>query len=205
MQSVYDILNTPYGVKVLEPPYVKHYFDGALMHIFNPDTKENGGIFSQTQGWAILAESLLGHGNRAFEYFMESSPAAMNDKAEIRVLEPYVHGQFTESTRSPFAGRSHVHWLTGTGSTVMVGCVEGICGMRPNADGLVINPSIPSEWDGFTIDKKFRGKNIHIDIQNPNHVESGVKSMVVNGETIEGNFLCECKLTENTDVKIILG
>ena len=77
--------------------------------------------------------------------------------------------------------------------------------MRPNADGLVISPSIPSEWDGFTIDKKFRGKNIHIDIQNPNHVESGVKSMVVNGETIEGNFLCECKLTDNTDVKIILG
>jgi len=205
MEKVHELLNTPYGVKVMDPPYVDHYFDGALMHIFNPDTKENGGIFSQTQGWAILAESLLGHGNRAFEYFMESSPAAMNDKAEIRVLEPYVHGQFTESTRSPFAGRSHVHWLTGTGSTVMVGCVEGICGMRPNADGLVISPSIPSEWDGFTIDKKFRGKNIHIDIQNPDHVESGVKSMVVNGETIEGNFLCECKLTENTDVKIILG
>ncbi len=205
MDKVHELLNTPYGVKVMDPPYVDNYFDGALMHIFNPDTKENGGIFSQTQGWAILAESLLGHGNRAFEYFMESSPAAMNDKAEIRVLEPYVHGQFTESTRSPFAGRSHVHWLTGTGSTVMVGCVEGICGMRPNADGLVISPSIPSAWDGFTIDKKFRGKNIHIDIQNPNHVESGVKSMVVNGETIEGNFLCQCKLTENTNVTIVLG
>lgn len=205
MDKVHEILNTPYGVKIMEPPYVDNYFDGALMHIFNPDTKENGGIFSQTQGWAILAESLLGHGNRAFEYFMESSPAAMNDKAEIRVLEPYVHGQFTESTRSPFAGRSHVHWLTGTGSTVMVGCVEGICGMRPNANGLVISPSIPSAWDGFTIDKKFRGKNIHIDIQNPNHVESGVKSMVVNGEEIEGNFLCECKMTENTNVTIVLG
>ena len=100
MDKVHELLNTPYGVKVMDPPYVDHYFDGALMHIFNPDTKENGGIFSQTQGWAILAESLLGHGNRAFEYFMESSPAAMNDKAEIRVLEPYVHGQFTESTRS---------------------------------------------------------------------------------------------------------
>lgn len=205
MNSVHEILNTPYGVKIMEPPYVDHYFDGALMHIFNPDTKENGGIFSQTQGWAILAESLLGHGDRAFEYFMESSPAAMNDKAEIRVLEPYVHGQFTESTRSPFAGRSHVHWLTGTGSTVMVGCVEGICGMRPNADGLVISPSIPSKWDGFTIDKKFRGKNVHIEIANPDHVESGVKSMLVNGETIEGNFLSADKLTDNTEVKIILG
>lgn len=131
LNSVHDILNTPYGAKLLDPPYKDHYFDGALMHIFNADTKENGGIFSQSQGWLILAESLIGHGDRAFEYFMESSPAAMNDKAEIRVIEPYAHGQFTESKASPYEGRSHVHWLTGTASTVMVGCVEGICGMRP--------------------------------------------------------------------------
>lgn len=205
MEKVHEILNTPYGVKLMEPPYVDNYFDGALMHIFNPDTKENGGIFSQTQGWAILAESLLGHGDRAFEYFKESSPANMNDKAEIRVLEPYVHGQFTESTRSPFTGRSHVHWLTGTGSTVMVGCVEGICGMRPNADGLVISPSIPHEWNGFKIEKNFRGKHLSIDIQNPDHVQSGVKSVTVNGEKIDGNFVCECKMTEKTAITVILG
>ena len=205
MESVHRILNTPYGVKLLEPPYVDHYFDGALMHIFNPDTKENGGIFSQTQGWAILAESLLGHGDRAFEYFLESSPATLNDKAEIRVLEPYVHGQFTESTRSPFAGRSHVHWLTGTGSTVMVGCVEGICGMRPNADGLVISPSIPHEWDGFQIEKNFRGKHLSIDIQNPDHVESGVKSITINGEKLEGNFISADKMKEQNEVVVVLG
>lgn len=205
MDSVHEILNTPYGIKLMEPPYVDHYFDGAIMHIFNPDTKENGGIFSQTQGWAILAEALMGRGDRAFEYFLESSPAHMNDKAEIRVLEPYVHGQFTEATRSPYAGRSHVHWLTGTGSTVMVGCVEGICGMRPNADGLVIDPAIPSSWDGFKIEKNFRGKHLSIDIQNPEHVQSGVKSMTVNGEAVNGNFVCECKMTEQTDIVVVLG
>ncbi|MCD8094553.1 MAG: N,N'-diacetylchitobiose phosphorylase [Ruminococcus sp.] len=205
MESVHEILNTPYGLKLLEPPYVDNYFDGALMHIFNPDTKENGGIFSQTQGWAILAESLLGHGDRAFEYFLESSPASLNDKAEIRVLEPYVHGQFTESTRSPFAGRSHVHWLTGTGSTVMVGCVEGICGMRPNADGLVIEPAIPHTWDGFRIEKTFRGCRLNIDIQNPDHVESGVKNVTVNGEELDGSFISAEKLTALTEITVVLG
>ncbi|MBS6444909.1 MAG: N,N'-diacetylchitobiose phosphorylase [Ruminococcus sp.] len=205
MESVHSILNTPYGAKLLEPPYVDHYFDGALMHIFTPDTKENGGIFSQSQGWLILAESLLGHGNRAFEYFKESSPASMNDKAEIRVIEPYVHGQFTESTRSDFEGRSHVHWLTGTASTVMVGCVEGICGMRPNADGLVISPSIPSDWDGFTIEKDFRGKHLSIDVQNPNHVESGVKEVVLNGEKLQDNFICACKLQDCNKITVVLG
>ncbi len=205
MDSVYNILNTPYGAKLLEPPYVDHYFDGALMHIFNPDTKENGGIFSQSQGWLILAESLLGHGDRAFTYFMESSPAAMNDKAEIRVMEPYVHGQFTESTRSPYVGRSHVHWLTGTASTVMVSCVEGICGMRTELNGLRINPSIPSDWDGFKIHKLFRGKRLQIDIQNPNHVQSGVVSMTVNGKPADGNFLSADTLADVNEIVVVLG
>ncbi|MCD7805377.1 MAG: N,N'-diacetylchitobiose phosphorylase [Oscillospiraceae bacterium] len=205
MESVHEILNTPYGVKLLDPPYIDHMFDGALMHIFNPDTKENGGIFSQSQGWAILAESLLGHGNRAFEYFMESSPASMNDKAEIRVIEPYVHGQFVESTTSPYEGRAHVHWLTGTASTVMVGCVEGICGMRPNAEGLVVSPAIPSEWDGFKISKNFRGTHLDIDIQNPDHVESGVKTVVLNGETLESNLIPADKLKSENKVTVILG
>ena len=205
MQSVFDILNTPYGVKLLEPPYVDHFFDGALMHIFNPDTKENGGIFSQTQGWAILAESLLGHGNRAFKYFEESSPASLNDKAEIRVLEPYVHGQFTESTRSPYAGRSHVHWLTGTGSTVMVGCVEGILGMRPDADGLKVDPAIPSAWESYTVKKLFRGKKLNMVFNNPDHVESGVRSVTLNGEQLPGNYIPADKLKDVNDIVVTLG
>ncbi|MCD7847315.1 MAG: N,N'-diacetylchitobiose phosphorylase [Oscillospiraceae bacterium] len=205
MNSVHEILNTPYGVKLLDPPYVDHMFDGALMHIFNPDTKENGGIFSQSQGWAILAESLLGHGNRAFEYFMESSPASMNDKAEIRVIEPYVHGQFVESTASPYEGRAHVHWLTGTASTVMVGCVDGICGMRPNAEGLVVSPAIPSEWDGFQISKNFRGTHLDIDVQNPDHVESGVKTLILNGEVLPGNLIPADKLQSENKVTVVLG
>ncbi len=205
LNSVYDILNTPYGAKLLDPAYKEHYFDGALMHIFNPDTKENGGIFSQSQGWIILAESLVGHGNKAFEYFMESSPAAMNDKAEIRVLEPYAHGQFTESTASPFEGRSHVHWLTGTASTVMVGCVEGICGMRPDANGLEISPAIPSEWDGFKIEKSFRGKQLSIDIQNPDHVEGGVKEIVLNGKKLEGNYVPADRLSAENKITVVMG
>jgi N,N'-diacetylchitobiose phosphorylase len=136
---------------------------------------------------------------------MESSPAAMNDKAEIRVMEPYVHGQFTESKASPYAGRSHVHWLTGTASTVMVGCTEGICGMRPDADGLVISPSIPSEWDGFKMTKKFRGKLLNIIVKNPNHVQSGVASMTVNGKAAQGCKLMAADMADVNDVEIVLG
>ena len=205
MNSVHELLNTPYGAKLLDPPYKDHHFDGALMQVFNLDTKENGGIFSQSQGWLILAESLLGHGNRAFEYFLESSPASMNDKAEIRVMEPYVHGQFTESRLSPYEGRSHVHWLTGTASTVMVGCVEGICGMRPDADGLKISPSIPAEWDGFKIHKNFRGKKLDITVDNSAHVQSGVKSVILNGVTLDSDYIPAEKLEDTNEITVVLG
>ena len=84
---------------------------------------------------------------------MENAPAAQNDRAEIRRLEPYCYGQFTEGKASPNFGRSHVHWLTGTASTVMVGCVEGILGMRPDFGGLRIAPSVPKEWDNLKLIK----------------------------------------------------
>lgn len=189
LESVHRLLATPYGCRLMDPSYVDHAFDGALALLFNPSTKENGGIFSQPQGWIILAEALMGHGNRAFEYFTNSSPATMNDKAEIRKLEPYCHGQFTESVDSPYEGRSHVHWLTGTASTVMVGCVEGILGMRPDFNGLKIAPAVPSDWKEFTIDKDFRGKKLHIIVKNPDGAESGCKSMTLNGEALESNYV----------------
>jgi cellobiose phosphorylase len=205
MESVHRILNTPYGVKLLEPPYQNHYFNGALMHIFNPDTKENGGIFSQSQGWVILAESLLGHGDRAFEYFLESSPAALNDKAEIRVIEPYTHGQFTESTRSPYAGRSHVHWLTGTASTVMVGCVEGILGFRPDAKGLTLSPAVPSDWKEYTAEKIFRGKTLNITFKNPNGKPGAdaASTITLNGEKLDGLYIPADKLGDVNTVEMV--
>ena len=205
MQRVYELLNTKYGARLLDPPYVKHAFDGALMILFNPSAKENGGIFSQTQGWLISAECMLGHGDRAFEYFTETSPAAMNDKAEIRVLEPYAHGQFTESVESPFEGRANVHWLTGTASTVMVSCIEGICGMHPSPDGIAIEPCIPSSWEKFTITKVFRGKELNITVENPKGVQSGVIRCVVNSAEVEGSFISDKMLRAENNITVVMG
>lgn len=204
LESVHRELNTPYGVRLMAPSYVDHAFDGALMLLFNPSTKENGGIFSQPQGWIILAESLMGHGNRAFEYFNESSPASMNDKAEIRKLEPYCHGQFTESSDSPFEGRAHVHWLTGTASTVMVGCVEGILGLRPDFEGIRMNPAIPSDWKEITMDKDFRGKKLHITVKNPDGKESGVTKLTLNGVLLQDNYIKADLLKDTNEIVVEL-
>ncbi len=205
LDSVYERLNTEFGAMLMDPPYHEHAFDGALAVIYNQGVKENSGIFSQSQGWIILAEALMGHGDRAFGYFMENAPAAQNEKADIRKLEPYCYGQFTEGKSSPHFGRSHVHWLTGTASTVMVGCVEGILGMRPDFYGLRVSPSIPREWDAFEIDKDFRGKHLHIVVKNPGHAESGCVKLVVNGQEMQDNYIpCEI-MTQNTEVTLYMS
>lgn len=205
MEQVHKQLNTEFGAVLMDPPYYAHAFDGALAVIYNQGTKENSGIFSQSQGWLILAEALLGHGNRAFEYYMENSPALQNDKAEIRKLEPYCYGQFTEGKASPHFGRSHVHWLTGTASTVMVGSVEGILGMRPDFYGIKIEPSIPQEWDAFEIEKDFRGKHLHIEVKNPGHVEHGFCKMIVNGQELSDNYIKDEWLKEKNDVILYMS
>ncbi len=202
---VHERLNTEYGAVLMDPPYHLEAFDGALAVIYNAGVKENAGIFSQSQGWIILAEALCGHGERAFAYFKENAPAAQNDRAEIRKLEPYCYGQFTEGKASPHFGRSHVHWLTGTASTVMVGCVEGILGMRPDFGGLRIAPSIPKAWEHFEIDKDFRESHLHIVVKNPNHTESGCRSLTVNGKKMEGNYIPAAILAKENEVELVMS
>lgn len=205
LDKVYQELNTEYGAMLMYPPYHAHAFEGALAVIYNAGVKENAGIFSQSQGWLILAEALSGHGDRAFTYFMENAPAAQNDKAEARKLEPYCYGQFTEGISSPHFGRSHVHWLTGTASTVMVGCVEGILGIRPDFDGLTLAPAIPKVWDYFEVEKDFRGSHLHIVIRNQGHAETGCKKLIVNGKEMDGNYIPAELLKEKTDVELIMS
>lgn len=204
LKNVYEKLNTEFGALLMDPPYHSHAFEGALAVIYNPGTKENAGIFSQSQGWLILAETLLGHGERAFTYFMENAPAAQNDRAEIRRLEPYCYGQFTEGRASGHHGRSHVHWLTGTASTVMVGCVEGILGLRPDLEGIRIAPSIPKEWTELAIEKDFRGKHLHIVIRNPRGLESGCEELIVNGKKLDGNYIPESLLEKENQIYLTL-
>ncbi|MBQ9065841.1 MAG: N,N'-diacetylchitobiose phosphorylase [Blautia sp.] len=204
MDSVMEHLNTPYGAILMDPPYQKEAFDGALMVIYNKGVKENSGVFSQSQGWLVLAEALLGHGDRAFTYWKENSPSMQNNKAEIRRMEPYCYGQFTEGKDSPHMGRSHVHWLTGTASTMMVGCVEGILGMRPDIDGLRLSPSIPAEWEGLTIDKIFRGKKLHIEIKNPAHKQSGCHSLLLNGKEIGCDYIPAAMLDDTNTIILTL-
>ena len=120
------------------------------------------------------------------------------------MIEPYVHGQFIEGHESPFAGRSHVHWLTGTASTVMVGCVEGILGLRPTPEGIEISPAIPETWDGFTMEKVFRGKKLHITVDNSAHKQGNPGRCILNGKERVAGLIPESELLDENSITIIM-
>ena len=197
-------LNTKYGVKLFSPPFKKFGMPVARMILFNPGTKENAGIFSQTQGWIIQAESKAGNGNRAFEYYTKANPCAYNEMAEMRRLEPYVHGQFIESDYSPYFGRANVHWLTGTASTMMIAAVEGILGIHPQYNGIEFDPCIPAEWGYLKIEKMFRGKKLRVEIINDKGSQKGVKRVELNGVELEGTVIPFDKLEEDNKIKIYM-
>lgn len=207
MDSVERILNTESGAMVFYPAFRKYGIPVARMALMNPGTKENAGVFSQPQGWLIQAEALLGHGNKAMMYYNESSPASANENADIRMVEPYAHCQAVEGKESPFQGRGHVHWLTGTASTVIIGVTQGILGIRPTIDSFVMNPSIPSDWKEFKVKRIWRNRELDIIVDNAAGVEHGVVKTTVNGKEIEGcaipySELCADKVNA---VKIIMG
>jgi cellobiose phosphorylase len=205
MQKVKNRLATPYGLMLSAPPFVKTSIDVMRAVVFNKGIKENAGIFNHTQGWGIMAECLLGHGDQAYEYLRAAVPAAYNTKAEIRQCEPYVQAQTTYSTFSPRAGNTRTSWLTGAAAWFYYSATQYVLGIQPKRDGLQINPCIPTQWDGFSASREFRGHQIEINVHNPLHVSKGISKILLNGEEIPGSVVPESQLREQNQVEVWLG
>lgn len=205
MQAVNDHLATPYGLMLAAPPFVKTSIDVMRAVVFNPGIKENAGIFNHTQGWGVIAECLLGNGDRAYEYYQASMPAAYNDRAELRQIEPYVQGQTTYSPYSPRAGNTRTSWLTGAAAWSYYSATQYILGIRPEMDGLRIDPCIPSHWAGFKVFRRFRGKRIAIQVKNPSGHCRGVRSIKLNGNSLEGNLIEAEMLGDENTIEVVMA
>lgn len=205
MQTVQERLATSCGLMLSAPPFIKMPIDVMRAVVFNPGVKENAGIFNHTQGWGVMAECMLGNGDRAYEYYRASMPAAYNDRAEIRQIEPYVQGQTTYSIYSPRPGNTRTSWLTGAAAWAYFSATQYILGLQPEPDGLRIAPCIPSTWNGFKATRRFRDWTIQIDVKNPNGVCRGVKSLTLNGKALTGNLIPVDRLGDHNQVEVVLG
>lgn len=205
MQSVRKRLLTKYGLALCDPPFTKTDHNIVRASFFNPGLKENGSIFVHTQGWAVIAETMLGHGNQAYEYLRAYLPAAYNKKAEIREIEPYVVCQSTHAKQSPKHGASRIPWLSGSAAWTYYAITRFILGIRPELNGLRIDPCIPSRWKSLTIQRRFRGKLLNIRVSNSAGVEKGVKKVVMNGVALENNFIPVAKMQAENEVIVTMG
>ena len=205
MLSVHERLATEYGLTICDPPFVETDMSVMRAVLFNPGMKENGAIFTHTQGWAVIAETMLGHGDLAWQYFRATLPSAWNTRAEIREIEPYVYCQFTHSKASPRFGASRVPWLSGSAAWSYFTATQYILGLRPEYGGLRIDPCIPAAWEGFKATRQFRGKKVRLEVRNSARVQKGVKRLTLNGKKLEGNLIPVAQLAEENLVVAEMG
>ena len=205
MESVEKYLDTKYGIVLLQPPYHRYHVELGEISSYPPGYKENAGIFCHNNPWISIAETVVGRGNRAWQVYTRTCPAYIEDISEIHRTEPYVYSQMIAGKDAPNFGEAKNSWLTCTAAWTFLNASQYILGIRPDYDGLIVDPCIPSFMDGFTAKRDFRGTTYHIEVENPNHVEKGVASVTVDGNAIEGNLIPVDASKKEVHVKIIMG
>jgi len=204
MDSVSEILDTELGIKKLWPSIV--YFptpEDPLSH-YNKGTGENGAIFCHANTWAIIAECMLGNGDRAWKYYHQLIPKiAMQTAGAWRYkAEPYAYASNFFGTESDKFGLANVSWLTGTASWMYVAITQWILGVRPVWEGLLIDPCLPTDWETSEISRIFRGVTYHILISKTIGISKGNLSLTIDGIAIEGNVVSYEMTDKVVEVKV---
>ena len=205
LEQVSQHLFTDYGLKVCTPPYTSSDYNIVRAMLMNPGQKENGGIFIHTQGWGVMAEAMMGHGNRAYQYLRAYLPAAYNTKADVREIEPYVVCQSTHANESPKHGASRIPWLSGSATWTYYAVSQYILGIKPEYNGIRIDPCIPSDWKGYTATRTFRGKILNIRVTNPDGVQQGVRTIRVDDQELQNPFIPDELLSSHSVIEVEMG
>ena len=187
LDSVKEYFATPNGVILQQPAFSKYYVHLGEVSSYPPGYKENAGIFTHNNTWIQIAETIIGRGNQAMEYYKSICPPTKEDQIDIYRAEPYVYSQMTAGRDAQTPGEGKNAWLTGTAAWTFVTLSQYILGVRPDYDGLIVDPCIPDNWEKFDIIRKFRNATYNIRISNPAKVNKGIKSLTVDGELIDGN------------------
>ena len=204
MESVDKYLNSKHGLVLNNPAFTHYYIEYGEISTYPPGYKENAGIFCHNNAWIICAEAFVGHGDKAFEYYSKIAPAYNEEISDLHRTEPYVYAQMIAGKDAPRFGEAKNSWLTGTAAWNFVAVSQYILGIKPDYEGLTVNPSIPAEWDGFTASRQFRGGTYNITVKNPDHISQGVKTMILDGKVTAGNVVPDLGEGEHT-VEITLG
>jgi cellobiose phosphorylase len=189
LDSVKEQLATPHGIMLHQPGYTHYYLNLGEISSYPPGYKENGSVFCHTNPWIMIAEAILGNGSAAHDYYSRINPSRREEISEIHRCEPYVYAQMIAGIEAPSFGEAKNSWLTGTAAWNYVAISQWILGIRPEYEGLRIDPCIPPEWDGYSVERVFRGCKLDITVHNPKHVSHGISKLEVDGNVIKGNLV----------------
>ncbi|MBR2403537.1 MAG: glycosyl transferase, partial [Lachnospiraceae bacterium] len=194
-----------YGIMILQPAYTKYHLELGEVSSYPPGYKENAGIFCHNNPWVSIAETVIGRGDRAFEIYKKTCPAYTEEISEIHRTEPYCYAQMIAGRDAKFHGEAKNSWLTGTAAWTFTNISQYILGVYPTLNGLQINPCVPTGFGDFSLTREYRGVIYNVQVKNPNNVQKGVVSMVVDGAEVSGNVIPYDASKKEVNVIVTMG
>jgi len=204
LDAVQEHLACDYGIVLNHPAYRRYHLEYGEISSYPPGYKENGGIFCHNNPWIMIAETRLGRGDRAFDYYRRIAPS-FQDHVALRRLEPYVYAQMVAGREAQRPGEAKNSWLTGTAAWNYHAITEHILGIKPDYEGLRIDPCIPPDWPEFRVVRKFRGATYRILVRNPDGVSRGIRSLTVNGVRADDALVVGAQAGLEYEVEVVLG
>ena len=189
LASVRERLATPHGIVLVQPAFTRYHVELGEITSYPPGYKENAGIFCHTNPWLMIAEAMAGNPDGALDYYLRINPSAREPISEIHRCEPYVYAQMIAGRDAPTHGEAKNSWLTGTAAWNFVAATQWILGIRPERQGLRIDPALPAAWTGFTARRRFRGATYAITVHKPAGVAGRVTRLVVDGQEVAGSLV----------------
>jgi cellobiose phosphorylase len=203
LDSAGELLGTPHGLVLQHPAYTTYHLEMGEVTTYPPGYKENGGIFCHNNPWVVIAETVVGRGDRAFDYYKRITPAYREEISDVHRLEPYVYAQMIAGKEAVRHGEAKNSWLTGTAAWTFVAASQYLLGVRPDFDGLVVDPQIGPDIPSFTVARVARGATYVIDVTN-----SGARgsrgALVVDGTPVAGNLVPYAPAGSTVHVKVTL-
>ncbi|MBK8806518.1 MAG: glycosyl transferase [Bacteroidales bacterium] len=205
LNSVKERLDCDYGIVLNNPPFTKYYIEYGEISTYPAGYKENAGIFCHNNPWIMIGETKIGRGDRAWEYYEKICPSYLEDISDLHKVEPYVYCQMIAGKDAFKPGEGKNSWLSGTASWNFYTITQYILGIRPDYNGIMVDPCIPKAWDGYEIKRNYRGTIYNITVKNPEHISKGVKKLVVDGKEVAGNIIPKFAAGTTHTVEVIMG
>lgn len=201
LDSVKERLECEHGIVLNNPAFTTYHVEMGEISSYPEGYKENAGIFCHNNPWVIIGETVAGRGNDAWSHYRKILPSYVEENhSALHKVEPYVNCQMVAGKDAAKPGEGKNSWLTGTAAWMWYTVSEFILGIKPDYDGICIDPCLPDHAREYTVKRRFRGAEYHITVKNPNGKQKGITQLSVDGKRIEGNIIPYSEGTHTVEV-----